>query len=90
MGDDKLLDHLTTKYTKEPQEHPLQARLEAIVKEVLTEKELELYYMRFGEQESYRTIAKRLGYNSHRTFQLQINVILKKVKEALEANENIS
>jgi predicted DNA-binding protein (UPF0251 family) len=79
----KVLDHLASLRAKERLEHPLQRRLEEIVKEVLTKKELELYYMRFGEQESYRTIAKRMNYASHRTFQLQINTILKKVREAL-------
>ena len=83
IGDTKVLDYLTTLYHVERIEHPLQRRLEEIVADVLTEKELELYYMRFGEQESYRTIAKRLDYASHRTFQLQINTILKKVKDAL-------
>ena len=83
VGDNKVLDHLATKYHKEDQEHPLQRRLEEIIREVLTEKEQELYYLRFGEQLAYRQIAKRLGYSSHRTFQLQINNILKKVEEAL-------
>ena len=87
IGDMKLLDHLASLYAKERQEHPLQQRLEDIVKEVLTKKELELYYLRFGEQESYRTIAKRLGYASHRTFQLQINTILKKVRTALGSTD---
>ena len=83
VGDTKILDYLATLHHIERVEHPLQSRLEEIVADVLTEKELELYYMKFGEQESYRTIAKRLGYASHRTFQLQINTILKKVKDAL-------
>ena len=83
IGDMKVLDYLATLYHVERVEHTLQRRLEDIVADVLTEKELELYYLRFGEQESYRTIAKRLGYASHRTFQLQINTILKKVKDAL-------
>ena len=83
IGDIKKLDHLATKYAKKQQEHPLQRRLEQIIDEVLTEKELELYLLRFGEQLPFRQIAKRLGYASHRTFQLQINTILKKVEEAL-------
>ena len=83
IGDMKLLDHLASLHQIKQLEHPLQRRLEEIVKKVLTKKELELYYLRFGEQESYRTIAKRLGYASHRTFQLQINIILKKVRDAL-------
>jgi DNA-directed RNA polymerase specialized sigma subunit len=87
IGDMKLLDHLASLHAIECEEHPLQHRLEEIVKEVLTEKELELYYMRFGEQESYRNIAKRMNYASHRTFQLQINTILKKVREALGSTD---
>ncbi len=87
IGDMKVLDHLASLHDKERVEHPLQRRLEEIVESVLTEKELELYYLRFGEQESYRTIAKRLGYASHRTFQLQINNILKKVRKALGSTD---
>ena len=83
IGDMKLLDHLASLHHKERVEHPLQNRLKEIIAQVLTKKEQELYYLRFGEQESYRTIAKRLGYASHRTFQLQINIILKKVRDAL-------
>lgn len=83
ISDMKVLDYLATLYHVERVEHTLQRRLEDIVADVLTEKELKLYYLRFGEQESYRTIAKRLGYASHRTFQLQINTILKKVEDAL-------
>ena len=83
MDDDKVLDHLATKYYKKLQEHPLQRRLEDAIKAALSERELELYHLRFGEQLPYRQIAKRLGYSSHRTFQLQIDTILKKVEEAL-------
>ncbi len=83
IGDNKIMDHLATKYTKDDQEHPIQQLLEDIIRTALTEKEEELYYLRFGEQLAYRQIAKRLGYSSHRTFQLQINSILKKVEEAL-------
>ena len=83
LGESKVLDHLATKYCKKLQEHPLQRRLEDIVEEVLTKQELELFYLRFGEQLPYRQIAKRLGYSSHRTFQLQIASILRKVEEGL-------
>jgi DNA-directed RNA polymerase specialized sigma24 family protein len=84
IGDMKVLDHLATKYAEKRQEHPLQGRLEDIIDDVLTESEKELFYLRFGEQLPYRQLAKRLGYKSHRTFQLQVARILKKVKEALD------
>lgn len=86
VGDHKVLDHLATKHHKEEQEHPLQRRLETIIETVLTKKEQELYYLRFGEQLAYRQIAKHLGYSSHRTFQLQITTILKKVEKALSTH----
>lgn len=85
IGDMKLLDHLATKNIKERQVHPLQELLEDIIDEVLTEKEKELFWLRFGEELPYRQIAKRLGYASHRTFQLQINKIIEKVRDALAA-----
>lgn len=83
IGDSKVLDHLASKYSKEQQEHPSQRRLEQAIEAALTKRELELFYLRFGEQLPYRQIAKRLGYSSHRTFQLQITSILRKVEEAL-------
>lgn len=90
IGDNKILDHLASKYAEESQEHPFQRRLESIIREVLTHKEQELFYLRYGEQLAFRQIAKRLGYSSHRTFQLQINTIIKKVEEALENNNTTS
>ena len=83
IGDMKLLDHLATKHLKERQVHPLQRVLENIIDEVLTVREKELFFLRFGEQLPYRQIARRLGYASHRTFQLQINRIIEKVRDAL-------
>ncbi len=84
IGDDKLLNFLADKHaqgTAGP--HPLQEILEKIILEELTEEEQELFYLRFGEQLAYRQIAKRLGYASHRTFQLQVERIVKKVRDAL-------
>ncbi len=88
IGDDKALDALATSHRVERTEHKLQEELEEIVEKILTPKEQELFYMRFGEQLPYREIARRMGYASHRTFQLQINTIIKKVRDAL-GSDNI-
>ena len=79
------MEHLANEHDKERLEHPLQRLLEDIVEDVLTELEVELFYMRFGEGLSYREIAKQMGYSSHQTFQLKINAIMKKVREAVES-----
>lgn len=89
IGDMKLLDYLATKHDKETQEHPLQARLEDIIATELTEKERELFYLRFGEGLAFREIARRMGYKSHRTFILQTKEIIEKVRNALDGRTNI-
>ena len=84
IGDMKVLDHLATRFRREDEEHPLQEVVEDIVREVLSEDELELFFLRFGENLPFRQIAKRLGYSSHRTFQVQVNRIIEKVRRAVE------
>ena len=83
-GDHKLLDHLATLHHRETADHELQELLESIIQSDLTPKERELFFLRFGEELPFREIARRLGYSSHRTFQLQIATIMKKVRAALE------
>jgi len=83
IGDMKLLDHLATIHERERVDHPLQETLERILEDVLTVEEHELFLLRFGEQLPFRQIAKRMGYKSHQTFQLKIEAIIEKVREAL-------
>jgi DNA-directed RNA polymerase specialized sigma subunit len=58
VGDMKVLDYLATKHRKKWQEHPLQEELEDIIATELTEKERELFYLRFGEGLAFREIAR--------------------------------
>lgn len=83
VGDPAVLDHLATLHQEERVEHPLQQRLEEIIETVLTEKEQELYRMKFADLMSYREIAKAMGYSSHLNLQQRIARILKKVEDAL-------
>ena len=78
----KVLDHLATLHQVESEEHPLQARLEEIVAS-LTADEQELFYLKFGENLSYREIAKQLGYSSHLNLQQRVARIVKKVEDQL-------
>jgi RNA polymerase sigma factor (sigma-70 family) len=90
IGDMKLLDHLATQNMRGTAAHPLQELLEKIIAEELTEDERELFHLRFGEGLSYRDIAKRRGYSSHRTFHVQVNRIQEKVRTAIERATNQS
>lgn len=83
VGNMLLLDYLATRHQVDKEENPLQERLETIIAG-LPEKDQELFYLRFGEQLSFRQIAKRLGYASHMTFQVQLNNIMTTVREELE------
>ena len=86
VGDDNVLDFLASK--NEPaDEHPLQRRVEQIIEEVLTDDERELFFMRFGERLPHRTIARKLGYKSHQTFQLKIQAIMDKIKKTLKEDK---
>ncbi len=89
IGDMKLLDYLATKHDKESVTHPLQELLEDVIATELTEKEQELFYLRFGEGLAFREIARRMGYRSHRTFILQTKEIIEKVRNALDGRTNI-
>jgi DNA-directed RNA polymerase specialized sigma24 family protein len=90
IGDTGTLDKLATKAAEERQPHPLQQVVEDILDEVLTDEEYELFLLRFGEGLAYREIARRMGYKAHRTFQVQIDNIVKKVRDALDGQEDSS
>lgn len=81
----KVLDYLATQQAPEAlQPHPLQALVEEIIEEELTDHEKEIFYLRFGEGLSFRDIADRLEYSSHQTFHYQVEKIQEKVRAALE------
>jgi DNA-directed RNA polymerase specialized sigma subunit len=83
-----VLEHLAYLHSGRADPHPLQIRLEEVIEEVLDDYEKEIFYLRFGEQLSFRHIARHMGYSSHQTFQLKVEKILEKVKVAL-ATERI-
>jgi RNA polymerase sigma factor (sigma-70 family) len=68
--------------------NPLQETVEDIIENELTEEERELFHLKFGERMSYRDIAKRYGYSSHMLFQVRVEKIVDKVREALERKLN--
>ncbi len=85
IGDTRKLDYLASKRDVSDAPHPMQELIEKIIDEVLDDMEKEIFYMRFGEQLPHRAIAERFGYASHQTFQRKIEVIMKKVRDALES-----
>jgi DNA-directed RNA polymerase specialized sigma subunit len=85
VGNPKKLDYLASiQDEKQQQQHPLQEIIEDIIDSVLTEHEREVFHLRFGELLSFREMAERMGYDSHMTFQYQVEKIMKKVEKGLE------
>jgi DNA-directed RNA polymerase specialized sigma24 family protein len=87
VGDTAELDYLSTLYQGNDfdSEHPMQELVEDIVANVLTPDELEVFYLRYGEQLSIRDIAKAQGYESHYVIQVKLERIEEKVREALDS-----
>ena len=90
VGDIHKLDWLsgqTTSIDQDPYEnaHPLQEVMEQLIEDILTDKEKQVFYMRFGERASHREIARRMGYKAHRVIQVIEDNIMRKIKEALES-----
>lgn len=84
VGDTRTLDYLASKHSAEDQTHPLQELVEEVLETEFTEKEREVFYLRFGERYSIREIADALGYNSHQVIQVIIDRIKQKVREHIE------
>lgn len=79
----RTLDYLAIAEDEKRQPHVLQEVVERVVAEELSEHEREIFFLRFGEQLTFREIAERLGYDSHQTFQYHVNKIIEKVKVAV-------
>lgn len=84
VGDAGLLDFLARDEHAAADPHPLQEVLETIIEDELTDEEKQVFYLRFGEQLSFRELAERMGYDSHMTFQVKVARIIDKVRKALE------
>lgn len=84
IGNIELLEALLVQSeVEETGEHPHQQKVEELVDRLFTEQEKEIYYLKYGEQLSFRQIAERLGYRSHSVAQKRVASIKKKIGEAL-------
>lgn len=82
IGETRILDYLSQQRDDhEIGEHPWVELVAEAVETLLTDSEVEVFYLRYGENLSIRKIASRLGYNSHRIIQIKLERISKKVKE---------
>lgn len=61
--------------------------VERLLGEVLSERELEFYYLRYGEGMSFRKIAAKFGYRSTTVVQQLDKSIQRKIKHALSKEE---
>ena len=68
---------------EEVEPHSLQIVVEDIV-EGMPDAFRRLYYLRFGERRSIRSIAKELGFKSHYVVQYKLEKLLGYVKMELE------
>jgi len=83
VGSAAKLDYLMQDpHTDEPP-HPLQEVVEDVIASC-TEREREVFLLRYGDEYSIRQIAEVLGYNSHQVVQVILDNIKEKVRRAIE------
>lgn len=87
VGDEILA--LFASQDEQHEQHPLQEILEEFINTQLDDYDRELFYMRFGEQLPIRTIARRLGYNSHMVIQVQLQRIVDKARLWLDNQAHV-
>lgn len=95
VGDEALAAIEVRKSHEDPHvpPHPLQDIIEEIIREDFTDADRELYYMRFGERRTIRSIAKAEGLLGHQAIQYRLERLFEKVRKGLAergyAPENI-
>lgn len=88
VGDDRKLDYLAhVNEGSDADEHPLQKEMEELIDTLLTDKEKEVYYMRFGQRMPHRDIAAAMGFKSHYNIQFIEQRIMDKIRKALDASD---